>query len=337
MSDQTPPSPVLFFDTANAFMRTAALKGAVDLDLFTAIGQVSLTVAEVGGKIGAPERSTRILCDYLTVVGFLVKEGGRYSLTPDSAMFLVKGSPAYLGGALRFLLSPEMTSSFADLAKTVRRGTTILEEQGTVTPDNPLWVEFARGMAPLMMLPAQKIAELLRFEADAKPRVLDIAAGHGLFGITMARRHPGLQVTALDWPRVLEVASENASRAGLDGRYDTLPGDAFQVDFGTGYDAVLLTNFLHHFDLAACQNLLLKVAAALKPGGRVATLEFIPNEDRISPPGAAGFPLIMLAGTPHGDAYTFAQYESMFAKAGFQRSEMHDLNPSFQRLVISYK
>ena len=337
MSTQTQPSPALFFETANAFMRTAALKAAVELDLFTAIGKGSMTAMEVGGKIGAPERSTRILCDYLTVIGFLAKQDGRYSLTPDSAMFLVQGSPAYLGNALRFLLSPEVVAAYGDLAETVRRGTTILKDQGTVTPDNPLWVEFARGMAPLMMLPAQKIAELLRFEPNGKTRVLDIAAGHGLFGIALARRNPNLEVTALDWPRVLEVAKQNAAKAQLDGRYRTLPGDAFQVDFGSGYDAVLLTNFLHHFDIPTCENLLRKVAAAIKPGGRVATLEFVVNEDRISPPGAAGFPMIMLGGTPKGDAYTFAQYESMFAKAGFKRSELHDLSPSFQQLVISYK
>ena len=337
MSTQTQPSPALFFETANAFMRTAALKAAVELGLFTAIGKGSITAAEAGGKIGAPERSTRILCDFLTVIGFLVKQDGRYSLTPDSAFFLVQGSPAYLGTALRFLLAPEVTDSYADLAETVRRGTTILAEQGTVTPDNPLWVEFARGMAPLMMLPAQLIANLLPLEPNGKTRVLDIAAGHGLFGITLAKRYPNVEITALDWPRVLEVAKQNASGAGLDGRYHALPGDAFEVDFGRGYDAVLLTNFLHHFDIPTCENLLRKVAAALKPGGRVATLEFVLNEDRISPPGAAGFPMIMLAGTPKGDAYTFSQYESMFAKAGFKRSELHDLSPSFQQLVVSYK
>ena len=163
MSTQPQPSPALFFETANAFQRTAALKAAVELNLFTAIGKGSITAAEVGRKIGAPERSTRILCDFLTVIGFLVKQDGRYASTPDSARFLDRSSPAYLGNALRFLLSPVVAASYADLAETVRRGATILEEQGTVTPDNPLWVDFARGMAPLMMMPAQMIADLLRF------------------------------------------------------------------------------------------------------------------------------------------------------------------------------
>ena len=63
-----------------------------------------------------------------------------------------------------------------------------------------------------------------------------------------------------------------------------MAGDAFTVDWGTGYDVALMTNFLHHFDAATCTTLLKKVAASLKPGGRIAVLEFVPNEDRISPP-----------------------------------------------------
>ena len=63
--------------------------------------------------------------------------------------------------------------------------------------------------------------------------------------------------------------------------------------------------------------MLQKCFAALKPGGRAVTLEFIPNEDRITPPSNAAFALIMLASTPAGDAYTFSELESMFSEAGF--------------------
>ena len=333
----TQPSPVLFYDTAMAFHRTAALQAAVELDLFTAIGKNRTTAAEVSTRLGTPERSTRILCDYLTVIGFLAKQDGRYALTPDSAMFLDRDSRAYLGGALQFLLSPMMKSAFGELAETVRRGTTMLDGQGSVSPEHPAWVDFARGMASLMILPARKMAEALCFETGGKAKVLDIAAGHGMFGITLAQRNPEIEVTALDWPSVLEVAKENASLAGVARRYHTIAGDAFEVEFGNGYDVVLLTNFLHHFDVPTCETLLRKVAASLKPGGRAATVEFVLNDDRISPRDSAGFPLIMLATTPNGDAYSFADLERMFGIAGFTRSELHDLSPAVQRLVISYQ
>jgi O-methyltransferase len=100
---------------------------------------------------------------------------------------------------------------------------------------------------------------------------------------------------------------------------------------------VLLTNFLHHFDTATCETLLRKVHAALADGGRAFTLEFVPNEDRISPPEAAEFSMMMLGGSPSGDAYIFSELERMFSNAGFARSEIHPLPSSIEQVVISHK
>ena len=120
-------------------------------------------------------------------------------------------------------------------------------------------------------------------------------------------------------------------------RFSSIPGSAFDVHFGTGYDLVLLTNFLHHFDPATCERLLRKVHASLNDDGRAVTLEFVPNEDRVSPAVPAQFSLMMLGGTDRGDAYTFGELERMFRNAGFRRSELHPLPPTFEHVVISYK
>ena len=120
-------------------------------------------------------------------------------------------------------------------------------------------------------------------------------------------------------------------------RHALLPGSAFEIDWGGPYDVVLLTNFLHHFDLPACQKLAAKAHAALAPGGRALTLDFIPDADRTNPPSTATFALTMLATTAHGDAYTFAEYEQVFTHAGFSRSEFHALPPTNQQVVVSFK
>jgi ubiquinone/menaquinone biosynthesis C-methylase UbiE len=330
----TPVSPELFFDTINAHQKTAVLKGALDLDLFTAIAEGNATAAQIAARCEASERGTRIICDFLTVQGFLTKTDDRYALTPDSAVFLDRRSPAYVGGAARFLLSPMLRGAFSDVAALVRKGTTTLPEGGSVAPEHDAWVDFAHSMAGMMMPAAEFIANALDF-GDRPARVLDIAAGHGTFGITIARHAPAAEIVALDWPAVLEVAQANADAAGVSARYSTIAGDAFEVDFGSGYDAVLLTNFLHHFDPPTCVRLLEKVRAALAPGGRVVTLEFVPNDDRVTPAQAATFSMIMLATTPAGDAYTFAELDRMFAEAGFSRSEHHRIPPGFQSVVIS--
>jgi ubiquinone/menaquinone biosynthesis C-methylase UbiE len=331
----TPPNPGRIFQTLNAYQQTAALRAAIELEVFTAIGEGATTAAAIAARIKASERGTRILCDYLVILEFLSKNGAHYRLTPESALFLDKRSPAYTGTVVQFLNAPEFVHSFDHLTAAVRKGGTVMSEDGTVAAENPLWVEFARSMAPLMRMPAQAIAEMA---AGSGPcRVLDLAAGHGLFGIEIAKKNPQAEIVALDWKNVLEVAKENARLAGLDGRHHTLPGSAFEVEFGGGFNLVLLTNFLHHFDVAACEKLLRKVHAAMAPGGRAVTLEFVPNDDRVSPPEAASFALIMLGSTPHGDAYTFAEYERMFANAGFARSELHRMPNSPHSVIVSHR
>jgi 2-polyprenyl-3-methyl-5-hydroxy-6-metoxy-1,4-benzoquinol methylase len=158
-----------------------------------------------------------------------------------------------------------------------------------------------------------------------------------LFGITIADRYRQAQVTALDWPNVLAVAAENARRAGVAERHTLRPGSAFEVSWGGPYDIVLLTNFLHHFDVPTCEQLAAKAHAALAPGGRAITLEFIPEPDRITPASTASFALVMLATTARGDAYTFAELQGIFGRAGFVRSEFHALPPTTQQSVVSYK
>jgi predicted nicotinamide N-methyase len=329
------PNPALLFETINAYQRTAAIKGAIELDLFTAIAEGQRTASSIARRCSASERGVRILCDYLTVLGFLTKNSDQYSLTPDSAVFLVRTSPAYVGRMTEFLLMPELRQAFDDVAGTVRKGGTVISKEGTVSDENPVWVSFARAMAPAMMRGAQLLAERLDPEPTAPMRVLDIAAGHGMFGISIARRNPKAHVTALDWKPVLEVAQENANRAGLSDRYRTLPGSAFEADFGGPYDVILLTNFLHHFDTPTCEKLLKRVHAALTPNGRAATVEFIPNDDRITPPEAATFSFTMLNSTPAGDAYTFAELDGMFRRTGFTKSELIPLPGTPNRAVIS--
>ena len=128
------PSPSLIFETFSAYQRTAALKAAIELELFTAIGEGKQTVPELAHRCGTSERGMRILCDYLTVGGFLVKASQRYSLTPDSAVFLDRRSPGYLGGATEFLLSPPIMESFNDVAAIVRKGGTVLPDDGAIAP-----------------------------------------------------------------------------------------------------------------------------------------------------------------------------------------------------------
>lgn len=331
---EAPLNPGLVFDMVNAHQRTAALNAAIDLDVFRAVGEGPGDAASIARHCKASERGTRILCDYLVINGILAKEDGHYKHTPSSAAFLDPRSPACMASVAQFMSDLTVQSAYSGLAEVVRNGRTALPGSGTVEPENPIWVAFAEKMAPMMGPMAGPLGALVLDGHSGPMRVLDIAAGHGLFGIEIAKQNPEARVTGLDWAQVLKVAVANAEKLGVADRYDLLPGSAFDVEFGGPYDVVLLTNFLHHFDVPTCVALLKKVRAALKPGGRAATLEFVPNEDRVSPPMPAAFSLIMLATTEAGDAYTLKELSAMYTNAGFKDITAHPIPMSPHTVVM---
>lgn len=336
------PSPNRFFETMLAYQRTAALKAAIELDLFTAIGQTSGTIPELMARLRVPARGLRALCDFLVIMGFLGKfldeAEACYSLTPDSAMFLNRTSPRYIGSATIFIGSTFLTDAFRDLTAIIRAGGPLPAET-YIDQELPLWVDFARGMAPMMYPVAEEAAKLLRLKpgASSGAKILDVAAGHGLFGISAAKQNSGAKIVALDFPSVLAVATENAERFGVANRYTLLAGNALEVSFGTGFDAVLVMNLLHHWDRETIQILLKKAHAALSPGGQIVVVEFAPNDDRISPPIPASFVMNMLVNTPGGNAYTVTENLEMLRKAGFTACEAHPLPPTPQTAILGWK
>jgi hypothetical protein len=237
-------SPALFFDSVNAFQRTEALRAAVDLELCTHIAGGRRTAAEIAAACGASPRGVRILADYLTIAGWLRKEGDTYHLTPEAAAFLDRKSPGYLGDALDFLLLPDLRECFRRLPEAVRRGGTAMSAEGTVSPDNPVWVAFARGMAPIMRLPAELLADLVGGEANRPLRVLDVAAGQEHGDIVSAPKKkdrgldpppvggpgPGGRSTA--GPRVRQVAHRPEAGASAVSKAYASPGKTPSSDCG---------------------------------------------------------------------------------------------------------
>ena len=331
------PTPERIFNTLNAYQQTAALRTAIELDVFSAIGAGAETAAAIATKTGAAERGARTLCDYLTIQGFLTKEQGKYALTQESALFLDRQSPASLASMAGFLGTERARSIFDSLTLAVRNGGSVWSEGDNTKPNDEFWVAFARSMAPLIRPAAEFISGLLRADEGKPMKVLDIAAGHGMYGITVARKNAKAEIVAVDWPAVLQVARENAQKFGVADRHSVREGSTFEADLGNGYDYALLTNILHHFDMPTCEKLMRRVHAALKPGGKAITLEFVPNEDRVSPPTAAAFSLIMLANTDSGDAYTLAEYEKMFHNSGFAKTTLHPVPDMPQQVLVSEK
>jgi SAM-dependent methyltransferase len=334
----TAPDPGRIIAMMTAFEQTAALSAAIGLGLFSAIAKGAVSVEALSTACVASPRGVRILCDALVVYGLLTKADGAYGLTPDAAAFLDEAKPTYIGAAAQFLASPEKIAlCFDDSVGWARRGGPV--DRANTTPDSAVWVDFARGMANFMRPVAESLAEALSLQGPTALRVLDVAAGHGLFGVELARRRPDAHVTALDWAAVLEFARETAHEAGVGDRFDTRPGSAFDAELGGPYDLILIPNFLHHFDKPTCIAFLKRVGASLarpqadRPGGLVAIVEYTPDPSRVSPPVPALFALSMLIGTPAGDAYTAEDLAQMCDQAGLDDVAIAPLAGTHQTLV----
>ena len=219
------------------------------------------------------------MCDYLTVIGLLRKQNLHYSLTHTAGLFLDEASPFAVGGSVNFLAAPEMLDLFLnDPASYVRRGGS--NGLAHVLPDNPVWVRFAKAMMPFAAATAKRVVAYISTFPDPPYTVLDIAAGHGLYGIEVAKAFPDALVTAVDWAEVLTVARANAEAAGVADRFRMAAGNALDLDWGGDFDLILLPNFLHHFDFNTCASLLRKVKSNLAAGGQALSVDFVPNEDR---------------------------------------------------------
>ena len=321
------PTPDLFVDAVMSYQKTAAIKAAIELGLFTVIGDGSESANAIATKIAASPRGIRILCDYLTVQGFLTKSGDKYQSTESTRKFLDLRSPSYIGGTVEFRAAPELVQEMDELAVGESRG------PSSLAPDHPIWVKFSTAMVPFIAPCADAIAGQVATWPIKPRKVLDIAAGHGLFGIAIAKALPKATIAAVDWESVLAVARGNAEEAGIVDRYRTIAGSAFDVDWGKGYDLALLPNFLHHFDYATCVALLKKVRQSLTSKGKTLAVEFVPNEDRISPYVPAVFAFHMLAFTPGGDAFTATDLDSMARDAGFRSATVTSIAGSPESLV----
>ena len=229
LSPQAPPpvsagarpqaSPFRLFQAINGYHLTEGIRSAIELDFFTAIGAGHRTAAAIARQCQVAERGARILCDFLVVNGFLTKTGQEYSLTEDSAMFLDRKSPAYMGTCTRFLINDSNREHFSRLPDAVRYGGAT--DHSELDPDWPGWVDFARSMAPMMMMASQGLAQLVMGNSTGPMKVLDIAADHGLFAIAVLRAHAAAKVVAVAWKNSLGVPSENAGNIGAADRSTT--------------------------------------------------------------------------------------------------------------------
>lgn len=297
-----------------------------------------LTAEQLAEKTGASSRSLRIVLNALASIELLRKDSaGKYSLTPESATFLVTTKPSFQGGIFKHLTT-QLIPKWLQLTEIVRSGKPATAVNDEDAGGAEFFANFVEDIFPMSYSAAQSLADELRLASATKPiKVLDLASGSGVWGIALAQKSPQVRVTAVDWPKVLPVTKRIAQKHGVADRFDYIEGDINTVSLGSGYGVATLGHILHSEGEARSRSLLKRTFDALAPGGTIAIAEFLANDDRSGPPNAMIFAVNMLVNTERGDTFTFPEISAWLKEAGFIEPRTFDARGGPSPLILAIK
>ncbi len=309
------------------------IHAAVEHGFFDALSKGPKTATELVKATGASLRGVIAIADALVGLEFFGRAGSKYTLTPESAAFLVSTSPAYHGAFFKHM-SSQLLQSWMQLPNIVRTGkpaTRVNRQKGGAE----FFAEFVESLFPLSYAAARTLGEHLKISKAKTPvSVLDLAAGSGVWGIGLAQQSPKVQITAVDWPAVLKVTARVAKKHGVGKQLKTVAGDLLQADFGANHQVATLGHILHSEGVERSRKLLRKTFDALAPGGTIAIMEFVPNEERTGPPMPLIFAVNMLVNTTEGDVFTFGEISKWLKEAGFKNPRLLPV-PAVSPLILA--
>jgi len=331
----SPVTPERIMQFAWGYVPPLVLEAAIRHRVFDVLDSGPRTISEVQKETGASERGLTAVMNALVGMNFLAKdEQGMFSLTPESSAFLVSTKPSFQGGLLRHG-SEQLIPKWLHLNSIVETGrpeeSVNLEGAGA-----DFFQRFVNDIFPLSFPAAQTLSRHLHANDAAAARVLDLAAGSGVWGIAMAQGSPQVRVTAVDWPEVIPVTRKTVERFGLADRFSFVAGDLMQADFGSGHTVATLGHILHSEGCDRSRALLQRTFAALASGGTIAIAEFLVNADRTGPQNALFFAVNMLVNTDCGDTYSFEEISGWLNEAGFKNARTLDA-PGPSPLILATK
>jgi hypothetical protein len=330
------PSPQKFLQYSFGYAAPLILEAAVRHGLFDHLAAGPQSADELAAKANISRRGARILLNALVGLEVLSKDAtGRFVHTPDSAEFLVSTKPGYIGGFLKHT-SSQLIPKWLKLTEVVKTGkpATAVNQEGD---GSAFFSEYVEDLFPVNYRAASALGDALKLsEAKGPVRVLDLAAGSGVWGIALAQKSPHVRVTAVDWPGVLTTTRKVATKHGVGDRFQFVPGDLDSADFGSGYQVATLGHILHSEGVERSKSLIGKTFRSLASGGTIAIAEWLVNDERTQPPPGLIFAVNMLVNTDSGDTFSFNEIREWLEQAGFRDARLLEV-PGISPLVLATK
>ena len=332
-SNQVTPERIMQF--AWGYVPPLILEAAIRHRVFDVLDGGPKAINDVQKETGASERGLTAIMNALVGLNLLAKDDqGRYSLAPESAAFLVSTKPGFQGGLIRHC-SEQLIPKWLRLNEIVATGKPV-ESVNQEAAGSDFFQNFVNDIFPMSYPAAQTLARHLNMNGGGEVRVLDLAAGSGVWGIALAQASGGVRVTAVDWPDVIPVTRKTVARFGLGDRFSYVEGDLLKADFGSNHTVATLGHILHSEGEARSRELLSKTFGALASGGTIAIAEFLVNPDRRGPVNGLFFAVNMLVNTDNGGTYSFEEISGWLTEAGFTNARTIE-SPGPSPLILATK
>jgi SAM-dependent methyltransferase len=312
-------TPERLMELSFAYAPPLIISAGVSNKVFDSLEGGAKTPGQVAEETGASARALGILMNALVGLGLLKKDRQeKYSLTPESAAFLLSKKPGTHAGFFG-TIAPQLISRWLRLSDIVREGRPAVavnqETEGT-----EFFSQLVENIIPMSYPPAQKLGDHLKLaKTKNEIQVLDLGAGSGIWGIALAQKSPWVRVTAVDWAGMIPTTKRITQKFGVADRFNYVEGDMLEANFGSGYDIAILGHILHSEGEDRSRRLLKKIFRALKSGGTIAIAEWLVNDDRTKPLPSLMFAVQMLVNTEKGDTFSFNQIKTWLEEAGFKK------------------
>ena len=332
MSSTTNPklnNPGQILGTSSGYWRSFALQTAVKLDLFTVIGEQSLSGKDIAKRINGDAHGVTTLLNAVAALGLVKKDDDKFSNTEAAGTFLVSTSKQYIGHLIRH--HANLADAWTRLEESVRTGKPVRKRLSGST--GATQEDFCRGMHTQAMGIAPRTAKEINL--TGRKRLLDLGGGPGTWAIHFVLANPGLAATVFDLDGTRPFAEQMISQFNVSDRVDFQGGDYTNDQLPSGFDVAWLSHILHAESPDTCRSIIRKTVDALNEDGLVLIHEFILDSSGTTPLFPALFSLNMLITAPGGRSYTRAELESMLTEAGVLDLHILDfVGPTESRILV---
>jgi ubiquinone/menaquinone biosynthesis C-methylase UbiE len=308
------PNPARIIDRANAFYESCVLFTAIDLGIFDALATLKKAdYQSVSHQCSLDPRGTRLLLDACAALDLIIKDGDLYTNSPDSAVFLVSGSPGNLSQAITY--NRDVYPLWGRLKEMVKTGKPVEKPSVHLGNDKDRTSNFVLAMHGRALWLGKAVVPFINLEGCRQ--LLDVGGGPGTYSVLLAQKYPALECTVFDLPAVVRIAKDLIAGQNMSSRVSVCAGDYHTTDFPWENDAILFFGMLHQESPEEIVSLFRKAYEALKPGGTVWIMDMMTYKDHVKPVFSALFAVNMALTTENGWVFSDEELKGWLETAGF--------------------